>query len=103
MRFIRTRLVQVLIDASVVAVALSLAYAIRFEGIPPGVYRKQFFLVLPYLVILRILVLGLFRVRGGSVSAGLFERGLCLPSGSALGPAERTRIVEAVDSVPRNG
>ena len=43
------------------------------------------------------------RVRGGSVSAGLFERGLCLPSGSALGPAERTRIVEAVHSLPRNG
>jgi FlaA1/EpsC-like NDP-sugar epimerase len=62
MRFIRTRLVQMLIDAFVVATALLLAYAIRFDGTPPGIYRKQFFLVLPYLVILRIAVLGLFHV-----------------------------------------
>jgi dTDP-4-amino-4,6-dideoxygalactose transaminase len=31
---------------------------------------------------------------GGNVSAGLFERGLCLPSGSALSEADQRRIVE---------
>jgi len=31
---------------------------------------------------------------GGSVSASLFERGLCLPSGSALTDADQRRIVE---------
>jgi dTDP-4-amino-4,6-dideoxygalactose transaminase len=33
---------------------------------------------------------------GGSVSAGLFERGLCLPSGSALTDDDQQRIVEIV-------
>ena len=32
------------------------------------------------------------RVRGGAVSEAAFERGLCLPSGSALTAAERERI-----------
>ncbi len=31
---------------------------------------------------------------GGSLSASLFERGLCLPSGSALTDADQRRIVE---------
>jgi pyridoxal phosphate-dependent aminotransferase EpsN len=31
---------------------------------------------------------------GGEVSAGLFERGLCLPSGSALTEADQVRVVE---------
>jgi pyridoxal phosphate-dependent aminotransferase EpsN len=35
-------------------------------------------------------------VYGGEVSAGLFERGLCLPSGSALGDDDQRRIVEIV-------
>jgi dTDP-4-amino-4,6-dideoxygalactose transaminase len=30
---------------------------------------------------------------GGAVAAGLFERGLCLPSGSAMGPAEQARVI----------
>ncbi len=33
-------------------------------------------------------------VYGGDVSAGLFEHGLCLPSGSALTDADQRRIVE---------
>jgi pyridoxal phosphate-dependent aminotransferase EpsN len=41
------------------------------------------------------------RVRGGAVSADLFARGLCLPSGSGLTDDERARVVEAVRSVPR--
>jgi dTDP-4-amino-4,6-dideoxygalactose transaminase len=36
---------------------------------------------------------------GGSVAAGLFERGLCLPSGSSLKPDERARVVEGVLSL----
>jgi dTDP-4-amino-4,6-dideoxygalactose transaminase len=33
---------------------------------------------------------------GGEVSAALFERGLCLPSGSALGEGDQERVVEIV-------
>jgi dTDP-4-amino-4,6-dideoxygalactose transaminase len=33
---------------------------------------------------------------GGEVAAGLFERGLCLPSGSAMTPAEQARVIEVV-------
>lgn len=43
------------------------------------------------------------RTRGGSVSADLFEQGLCLPSGSSLGTADRARILDAIRSVPRGG
>lgn len=39
------------------------------------------------------------RMRGGSVAAELFERGLCLPSGSSLGDADLNRIVNVVRSV----
>jgi dTDP-4-amino-4,6-dideoxygalactose transaminase len=35
-------------------------------------------------------------MRGGEVSADLFRRGLCLPSGSALTGSERERVVSAV-------
>ncbi len=38
-------------------------------------------------------------MRGGSVSADLFHRGLCLPSGSALTPHDRDRVVSVVRSV----
>ncbi|MEV6306531.1 aminotransferase class I/II-fold pyridoxal phosphate-dependent enzyme [Actinoplanes sp. NPDC051861] len=37
-------------------------------------------------------------MRGGEVSAGLFRRGVCLPSGSALTAHDRQRVVEAVRS-----
>ncbi|HUY66376.1 MAG TPA: aminotransferase class I/II-fold pyridoxal phosphate-dependent enzyme [Acidimicrobiales bacterium] len=37
---------------------------------------------------------------GGEVCATIFERGLCLPSGSALSEAELGRVVEVVRSVP---
>ena len=42
-----------------------------------------------------------YRVRGGEVSASLFERGLCLPSGSALTDEDRARILNGLRSVPR--
>ena len=37
--------------------------------------------------------------RGGAVSADLFHRGLCLPSGSALTDADRDRVVAAIRAV----
>ena len=43
------------------------------------------------------------RIRGGEVSADLFDRGLCLPSGSSLDNADRARIMAAIQSVPRRG
>jgi pyridoxal phosphate-dependent aminotransferase EpsN len=41
------------------------------------------------------------RCRGGEVSEGLFERGLCLPSGTSLTDEELERVAEAVLSTPR--
>jgi sugar O-acyltransferase (sialic acid O-acetyltransferase NeuD family) len=38
---------------------------------------------------------------GGGVAERLFRRGLCLPSGSALTDAERTRVVETLLATPR--
>jgi len=64
-KFIRTRLLQVTIDAATICLAFAIAYAIRFEGEIPSVYRKQFVLVLPYLLILRISLfygLGVYRL-----------------------------------------
>jgi len=64
-KFIRTRLLQVTIDAATICLAFAIAYANRFEGEIPSVYRKQFVLVLPYLLILRISLfygLGVYRL-----------------------------------------
>jgi pyridoxal phosphate-dependent aminotransferase EpsN len=41
------------------------------------------------------------RSRGGQVAAGLFERGLCLPSGSALTPADIERVCSIVHQLAR--
>jgi len=38
---------------------------------------------------------------GGGVSAGLFERGLCLPSGSALSEHDRRRVIDTIRAVAR--
>ena len=43
------------------------------------------------------------RVVGGSVAADLFDRGLCLPSGSQMTDADCQRVVEALLSTPRRG
>jgi dTDP-4-amino-4,6-dideoxygalactose transaminase len=40
-------------------------------------------------------------VYGGDVSAELFARGLCLPSGSALGETDQDRVVEIVQAARR--
>ena len=37
-----------------------------------------------------------YQVVGGSVSARLFEQGLCLPSGSSLALADRDRVIGGV-------
>jgi len=42
------------------------------------------------------------RTVGGGVSARLFDRGLCLPSGSSLSPAEHDRVVGIVRGVHRS-
>jgi dTDP-4-amino-4,6-dideoxygalactose transaminase len=41
------------------------------------------------------------RTVGGAVAEGLFRNGLCLPSGSALTDAERTRVVETLLATAR--
>jgi dTDP-4-amino-4,6-dideoxygalactose transaminase len=41
------------------------------------------------------------RTAGGEVAAELFERGLCLPSGSSLTPEDRQFVVETFLSTPR--
>lgn len=41
-------------------------------------------------------------VVGGSVSARLFEQGICLPSGSALSPAERSQVIQVIRAVGRH-
>ncbi|BAL91029.1 putative aminotransferase [Actinoplanes missouriensis 431] len=42
-------------------------------------------------------------MRGGHVSADLFRRGLCLPSGSALTGRDRERVVTAVRTAQQRG
>jgi len=37
------------------------------------------------------------RARGGAVAARLFERGLCLPSGSSLTARDRERVVDTIE------
>ncbi len=41
------------------------------------------------------------RTIGGAVAADLFERGLCLPSGSALEADDIARVIEVVRALPR--
>ena len=41
------------------------------------------------------------RRRGGAVSELLFERGLCIPSGSNLTPSQRDRVIAGIISVHR--
>ncbi|MFU8848712.1 MAG: DegT/DnrJ/EryC1/StrS family aminotransferase [Opitutales bacterium] len=40
---------------------------------------------------------------GGAVAEGIFERGLCLPSGSAMSEAARQRVIDLVAAVLRDG
>ncbi len=70
------RAVQVLADASVVAAAFALAYALRFDFPLPDLVRKQLIVLLPYTVLARLsmnLVFGVYRVLWRYVS--LYEVG----------------------------
>ncbi|MHB1519000.1 MAG: DegT/DnrJ/EryC1/StrS family aminotransferase [Acidimicrobiales bacterium] len=40
-------------------------------------------------------------VVGGSACAAVFDRGLCLPTGSALGPADQARVADVVRATAR--
>lgn len=40
------------------------------------------------------------RMVGGTVAGRLFEKGLCLPSGSSLQPDQQARVIEAVKATP---
>jgi dTDP-4-amino-4,6-dideoxygalactose transaminase len=40
-------------------------------------------------------------VRGGAVAARIFDRGLCLPSGSSLAPADQDRVIDLVRAQAR--
>jgi len=41
-------------------------------------------------------------VRGGAVAESLFERGLCLPSGSAMASADLDRVIEIIRGLQRS-
>lgn len=41
------------------------------------------------------------RTRGGTVSADLFNTGLCLPSGSSMSDADQSRVIAAIADAPR--
>ena len=43
------------------------------------------------------------RVVGGKVSEELFEKGLCLPSGTAMTETDLERIVDTIRNTPRKG
>ncbi len=47
-----SRTAQAFIDAAMIAGALAFSYLIRFDGLPPDHYQKQFLLVVPYAVLL---------------------------------------------------
>ena len=51
-----SRSAQVFIDAVIIFLALAFSYLIRFDGLPPAVYQRQFLLVAPYLVVAYLVV-----------------------------------------------
>ena len=36
------------------------------------------------------------RTRGGDISTEIFDKGLCLPSGTALTPADQHRVIDVI-------
>jgi FlaA1/EpsC-like NDP-sugar epimerase len=61
---IYTRANQVIVDGIIFASSFAFAYAIRFDGLPPWPYGKQFLLWLPYLLAFRLTLnwkLGIYR------------------------------------------
>ncbi len=84
MRFIRTRSLQLITDAVIMAVAMAMAYALRFEGFPPHLYFRQMVMIIPYVIILRLVIFwftGVYRLVWRYISLGdlpriLFATGL---------------------------
>lgn len=58
----RSRVFQLGIDGAIVFIALAFAYLLRFEGLPPRLFIKQFVIVVPYLILLRVGLFFLFGV-----------------------------------------
>jgi len=80
--------VQFVVDALVVSIALALAYLMRFEGLPSRLYIKQFLMVLPYVVLLRLMIFavsGVYRLMWRYISLQDIPRiVLAVGSGSAI-------------------
>jgi len=51
-----TRTNQIIIDGSIFACSIAVAYALGFEGVPEWLYLKQFLLWLPYLLAARLFI-----------------------------------------------
>lgn len=103
MRFIRSRLLQLGVDGFVVALSLALAYLIRFEGAPPRTYIKQFLLIVPYLVLLRVGLMaafGIYRLVWRYISLRDLPRViLSVTAGSAVLVAARFGLVPLLSSL----
>lgn len=88
MRFLRARSMQFVVDALVVSITLALAYLMRFEGLPSRLYIKQFLMVLPYVVLLRLMIFavsGVYRLMWRYISLQDIPRiVLAVASGSAM-------------------
>ncbi len=62
-RIIYSRIYHYLIDVAVISSSCALAYVLRFDGVPPSDVQKQFWVVLPYLILLYLglnLALGVY-------------------------------------------
>lgn len=51
-----TRTNQLIVDGGIFILAFASAYLIRFDGVPPWLFKKQFLLWLPYLLAIRLFV-----------------------------------------------
>jgi FlaA1/EpsC-like NDP-sugar epimerase/UDP-N-acetylmuramyl pentapeptide phosphotransferase/UDP-N-acetylglucosamine-1-phosphate transferase len=62
-RIIYSRIYHYAIDIAVIGFSCALAYMLRFDGLPPADFQRQFWVVLPYLVLLYLgmnLALGVY-------------------------------------------
>lgn len=64
-KYLYSRTTQLIIDGAAVGSALWIAYLIRFDGVPPEAERRQFALVLPFILAL---------YGGVNVLSGLYKR-----------------------------
>ena len=61
-KLIFTRINQIFLDIFIFAFSFFGAYFIRFEGLPSGMHLKQLEILIPYIVIARFLLFGIFRI-----------------------------------------